>query len=66
MLWPLRVYFRAGHSDWPLVGANLEVMEADALRMRVKRPFFFTNLKRGEGADQIAGFVIQKGGLSHA
>ena len=23
----------------PLVGANLEVMEADALRMRVKRPF---------------------------
>src|SRR6185436_15566837 len=48
----------------PLVGANLEVMEADALRMRVKRPFIFTNLKSGEGVDQIASFVIDKGGLA--
>src|SRR5262244_2614803 len=47
----------------PLVGANLEVMEADALRMRPKRPFIFTNLKSGEGADRIARFVIEKGGL---
>jgi urease accessory protein len=46
-----------------LVGANLEVMEADALRMRLKRPFIFTNLKCGEGVDQIASFVIEKGGL---
>ena len=38
----------------PLVGANLKVMEADALRMRIKRPFIFTNLKSGEGVDQIA------------
>ena len=48
----------------PLVGANLEVMEADALRMRVERPFIFTNLKRGEGVDQIASFVIEEGGLA--
>jgi len=48
----------------PLVGANLEVMGADALRMRVKRPFIFTNLKSGEGVDQIASFVIEKGGLA--
>jgi urease accessory protein len=48
----------------PLVGANLAVMEADALRMRVKRPFVFTNLKSGEGVDQIAKFVIEKGGLT--
>jgi urease accessory protein len=47
----------------PLVGANLEVMKADALRMRLTRPFIFTNLKRGEGVDQIASFVIEKGGL---
>lgn len=47
----------------PLVGANLAVMEADALRMRPKRPFVFTNLKSGEGVDQIAKFVIEKGGL---
>jgi urease accessory protein len=48
----------------PLVGADLEVMEADALRMRVKRPFIFTNLKKGVGVDQIAKFVIEKGGLA--
>jgi len=47
----------------PLVGASLEVMEADALRMRAKRPFIFTNLKSGEGADRIANFVIENGGL---
>ena len=50
----------------PLVGANLDVMEADALRMRVKRPFIFTNLKSGEGVDQIASFVIEKGGLARS
>ena len=48
----------------PLVGADLKVMEADALRMRVKRPFVFTNLKSGDGVDQIASFVIEKGGLA--
>src|SRR5246500_3047051 len=48
----------------PLVGANLAVMEADALRMRVKRPFIFANLKSGEGVDQIAKFIIEKGGLT--
>jgi urease accessory protein len=48
----------------PLVGANLEVMEADALRMRVKQPFILTNLKCGEGVDQIASFVVEKGGLA--
>lgn len=47
----------------PFVGAKLEVMEADARMMREKRPFVFTNLKTGEGADQIAGFIIEKGGL---
>jgi urease accessory protein len=46
------------------VGANLGVMEADTLRMRVKRPFIFTNLKTGEGVDQIATFIIERGGLA--
>ena len=50
----------------PLVGANLDVMEADALRMRGTRPFIFTNLRSGEGADQIASFVIEKGGLARS
>lgn len=47
----------------PLVEANLEVMKADALRMRPNRPFVLTNLKSGEGVEQVATFVIQKGGL---
>ncbi len=35
----------------PHVGASLEVMESDTRRMRGERPFVFTNLKTGEGAD---------------
>jgi urease accessory protein len=50
----------------PLVGANLEVMKADTLRMRANRPFVFTNLKSGEGAEQIASFIIRNGGLTKA
>ena len=50
----------------PFVGANLEVMKTDTLRMRANRPFVFTNLKSGEGVDQIASFIIQKGGLTKA
>ena len=46
-----------------LVGANLDVMKADASRMRVTRPFIFSNLKSGQGADQIANFVVENGGL---
>lgn len=48
----------------PLVGADLDVMEVDARRMRGDRPFVFTNLKSGDGVDRIAGFVIEKGGLA--
>ncbi|MBR0945632.1 urease accessory protein [Bradyrhizobium japonicum] len=50
----------------PMVGANLEIMEADARRMRGVRPFIFSNLKSGQGVDEIAGFILQKGGLSAA
>ena len=50
----------------PFVGANLGVMKADALRMRVKRPFVFTNLKSGEGVDSIVDFIIDRGGLTKA
>jgi len=48
----------------PLVGADLGVMEADATRMRLKRPFVFANLKIGDGVDRIARFIIDKGGLA--
>jgi urease accessory protein len=50
----------------PLVGANLAVMEADTVRMRANRPFVFTNLKSGEGVEQIAAFIIEQGGLAKA
>jgi urease accessory protein len=47
----------------PLVGADLKVMEGDAFKMRAKRPFVFTNLKSGEGVEQIARFIVENGGL---
>jgi urease accessory protein len=47
----------------PMVGANLDVMRADTLRMRPRRPFVFTNLKSGEGVDQIIKFIVEHGGL---
>jgi urease accessory protein len=48
----------------PLVGANLDVMKADTIRMRVGRPFVFTDLKRGLGVEAIARFIIEQGGLA--
>jgi urease accessory protein len=50
----------------PFVGASLAVMESDTLRMRVNRPFVFTNLKSGEGVEQIATFIIENGGLAES
>jgi urease accessory protein len=47
----------------PMVGANLEVMEADARRMRQSRPFIFSNLKSGQGVGQISRFIVDRGGL---
>jgi urease accessory protein len=47
----------------PHVGASLEVMAADAKRMRGDRPFVFTNLKAGDGASAVAEFVVRAGGL---
>src|SRR5215813_3926110 len=48
----------------PYVGASLENMKADALKMRVTRPFVFTNLKSGEGVDQVTDFISKHGGLT--
>jgi len=47
----------------PLVGASLDVMKRDAERMRGERPFVFTNLKSGQGADQVIDFIVTQGGL---
>lgn len=50
----------------PLVGANLDVMDRDARRMRGERPFVFTNLKTHEGLDVIIRFLEKNGGLAAA
>jgi len=50
----------------PHVGASLETMERESKRMRGTRPFFFTNLRAGEGVDEIARFIEDKGGLGVA
>jgi urease accessory protein len=47
----------------PHVGASLDVMERDAKRMRGVRPFVFSNLRTGQGLDEIVAFIEQKGGL---
>ena len=48
----------------PLVGADLEIMRQDTLRMRGERPFVFTNLKTLAGLDMVAGFITEAGGLA--
>jgi urease accessory protein len=50
----------------PYVGADLDIMARDAKRMRGDRPFFFTNLKSGDGVDKVVDFVRAEGLLDHA
>ena len=47
----------------PYVGASLEVMARDAKLMRKDRPFVFTNMKTGEGVEEIIAFIEARGGL---
>jgi len=47
----------------PYVGASLEVMDRDARKMRGERPFQFSNLKTGQGLDQIIRFIETQGML---
>ncbi len=48
----------------PHVGANLEIMERDARRMRGDKPFVFTNVRAGDGVADVASFIERAGGLS--
>lgn len=47
----------------PLVGANLDVMDRDARKMRGQKQFIFTNLKEMNGVREIADFIIKMGGI---
>lgn len=48
----------------PYVGASLDVMDRDAKLMRGERPFVFSNLKTGQGLNDIVGFIVEKGMLN--
>ena len=47
----------------PHVGASLEVMERDATRMRGDKPFCFTSLRNGVGADKVISLLAGIGGF---
>jgi urease accessory protein len=49
----------------PYVGASLEVMAQDARKMRGERPFVFTNLKTGQGLDDVVKHIETRGLLVH-
>jgi urease accessory protein len=44
----------------PYVGADLQVMERDAARMRGSRPFLFTNLRDGTGFLAVMAWVTSQ------
>jgi urease accessory protein len=50
----------------PNVGASLEIMERDTIRMRGDRPYVFTNLKAGKGIDIVDAFIVNAGMLRAA
>ena len=41
----------------PMVGASLEVMARDSKKMRGDKPFVFTNIRSGEGIDDVIAFL---------
>ncbi len=50
----------------PYVGADLEVMDRDAKKMRGSKPFIFTNLKTQEGLPAIIEFIQTEANLATA
>jgi urease accessory protein len=47
----------------PYVGASLEVMKSDTEHMRRDKPFVFSNLKTGQGVEEIIAFIEHQGML---
>ena len=48
----------------PYVGASLEIMRSDTLRMRGGRPFVMTDLRRQQGLDEVIAFIEREGLLA--
>lgn len=49
----------------PLVGADLDVMDRDAKKMRGDKPFVFSNLKDETGVETIVDFIVEQGMLAN-
>ena len=47
----------------PHVGASLDVMKSDAEAQRDGRPFVFTSLRQGAGADEVVAHIQELTGL---
>jgi len=47
----------------PHVGVDLDIMRADADRMRGGKPVAFTDLRQGKGVEPVVDFLIRTGGL---
>jgi urease accessory protein len=46
-----------------MVGASLSVTQTDTLKMRPEKPFVFTNMKTGQGIDEVISFIEREGML---
>jgi len=44
-----------------MVGASLEIMNKDTLRMRIERPYIFTNMKDKTGLSDVIRFIEKQG-----
>jgi urease accessory protein len=46
-----------------IVGADLDVMDRDSRKMRGDKPFVFTNIKAGDGVEEVEQVIRHLGGL---
>ena len=49
-----------------MVGASLDIMQRDTLKMRGERPWVFTNIKERRGLDVVEQFIVRAGMLEAA
>ena len=50
----------------PHVGADLDRMKSDAHQARPNLPTVFTDMRAGQGVEQVVRFICRQGGLTHS